>query len=126
MWDEKLGLIAAFINSGEFGLFITEDESIAELLRKHPLSGKAYKEVIDSHPPKFQPEPEINYKVEGNQMIPIIVGEKKTEPIEFSAIKLVRYGELKGLLLKPDGELKKTASKELIEEFKKLKVELGV
>jgi len=124
--DQK---VAQFTNAGSHGLFSTEDETIANELRKNRLFNIGFSEAKEG---KVGETKSIKY------IIPVTLEDSVIETVQDKRIpeprveekpdvnSFIRFGELKALLIKPDGEFKKTASKELLEEYNNLKLKLGV
>lgn len=121
--------IAQFVNAGAHGSFMTEDEEIANKLRKNRLFGIGFNEVVKG---KVGETKSVQYIVPAtpeDSVIEMVQDKRTSEPrvVEEKpdVSSYIRFGELKSLLIKPDGEFKKTASKELIDEYNNLKLKLG-
>lgn len=98
-----------FNNFGHYGCYETENEKELEFLRKHKLNGEAFKEQtskFDIPKDEFEESPKIEVK--------------PTVDIK----KVLRLGELKAKVLDSEGAVRKTAPKELKEEYEKLNLEL--
>lgn len=137
VWDNGKKL-AVFENMADYGCFTTEDEEIANALRAYPLFNKAFRESTDGKVPNFDKPPQVNYKIENDQVETVTfdtVPEAKVVIVETKPdmSKYIRYGELKVKLFNEKGEIKKpspTFKKEeiatLLTEFNELKKQIEV
>lgn len=110
-----------FLNAGTHGYFETKDSTIAEKLRKNHEFGIVFNEITKSKLGKLE-------DIKDGQMAETVTETVRdnVEPVlQVDVQKFIRFGELKGLLIKPDGQIKKTAPKELIDEYNNLKTQLG-
>lgn len=105
---------AKFIRHGAVGHFVTEDEQLAEKLRKHPNFGKAFTEMS------------IPKNLETNVVSGIRSSATQPElgKTEIDKSKLIRFGVLQNKLLKQDGTYRIAVPKEEIAEYELLKKEL--
>lgn len=101
-------LMASFVK----GVFRTDEEKAIKFIKAHPDFGKTI----------FNEGNVLERR--DNVVVGIRNSSANTENLDNVKAKYLRLGELTALVLK-DGELKKTASKILVDEFQQLKKELG-
>jgi len=106
-----------FTRMGSAGQFTTNDEKIAESLRKHPEFGRTFVEIgLGNIPQKSN----IISGIRSSATQPEL-GKVQPDPQKY-----IRYGVLQAKLLKMDGTYRKDAVQEEISEFEKLKQELEI
>ena len=126
--DEKTKIFK-FIKEGERGL-LTIDKADQDLVESHGDFGKSFARIEGSKIPKFERTNVVHGVITAKE--PVSEDEKEDvlkeaagDFVKNLSKKYERLGELKAQVLK-DGELKVNAKKELVDEFNKLKDELGV
>lgn len=107
---------AKFVRNGSVGIFITEDEQLAEKLRQHPEFNKRFTEM--GKPPKS--ESNVIEGVRSSATQPEL-GKEKIDPQKF-----IRFGVLHNKLLKKDGTYRADCTPEEKSEYEQLKSELEV
>lgn len=99
--DKKPEWKALFTPDGISGIFITEDDELAERLQNHKEYGKSF----------------VKFERPGKKRTVVHQGERSAG---MSQENLVRVGELKASILKKDGSYRKDASEEEIKEYEQL------
>lgn len=118
-----------FIKEGERGL-LTIDEKDQKLVESHGDFGKSFARIEGSKIPKFEKSNVVHGVITAKDPVSeeekeVVIKEAAGDFVKNLSKKYERLGELKAIVLK-DGEVKGNAKKELVEEFEKLKNELGV
>lgn len=98
-------------NESDVWICVVEDENVVERAKKLPGFGRVFK-IVD--------------KVPTQKSVSTIKHFDESFDKETLTQKAMRYGELKGLLLKKDGSFRADADEVLVSEFNELKDELGV
>jgi len=111
----ELEYIVKFEPIGSMGKFTTNDNELAEKLRKHSEFGKRFMEIG------------LNAKENPKIIDGIRSSETRTElgKEPFDPQKLIEFGKLQATLLKSDGTYRKDASEENKLKYESLKQELG-
>jgi hypothetical protein len=128
------------------GYFFCDHDETIERLDKHPDKGTGFIEwsasaklphmihgrLIAANMNNLQFNKERLARISENTGEPIVVKEitatkvKETPEVKISPDSWIKYGEIKGMWLKKDGEFQKNTPPGIIEEFNKLKETLGV
>lgn len=136
IWNAKDTKLAQFEDmGGGYGAFSTDDEVLVESLKQHPDFNKAFFALEGAKFPKFYSlryhvgaqtsstkEPDLE-KIKANEKA-LAQLEAAKQVAEIKA-KVKRFGELEGKWKKQDGEFRKDAPTGEIEEYNKLKQEIG-
>ena len=135
LWADDKKLAQFEDMGGGYGAFSTNDKALIDKMEQHPEFNKTFHVLEGAKFPKFYSlkyhvgaqtsstkEPDLE-KIKANEKA-LAQLEAAKQVAEIKA-KVKRFGELEGKWKKQDGEFRKDAPTEEIDEYNKLKQEIG-
>lgn len=135
IWENDVKLAQFEDMGGGYGAFSTDDEVLVEKLKNYPNYGVDFYALEGAKFPKFfstnfhvgaqtssTKEPDLE-KIKANEKAKAELEAART--VAEVKRKVKRFGEIEGKWKKQDGEFRKDAPPEEVEEYNKLKLEIG-
>lgn len=111
-------------DGGGYGTFVTDNPEVIEKMEASPAYKVKFYKVANGKIPSYNPFKNMEtVRIEKDGRI-YFAGH--IAPGNQDMGSAIRYGELKGLIFKTNGELRRDADEELVKEYENLKIELGV